>query len=749
MIAILLTYLFATFVPAVPQQQLRDERCVDPAAPLLELARAYDGMVPPATPRSVKAYELFKTYVAAPTPSNYHEALSEYQWLESFNPRDLHIKLALGVLYAAGPDVNFPGAEGYRHTAISNNSNADGYAGKLLPYVVAQDSTQWLAAVALTRIALVSPEKERMQQATSAVARVLAYDSTNIAARLAWHDLLIAQGRSAEALAFNATFPSVCVPMQHARAEALMLTGDSAAGVKLYLQALERASALDLHRFHDDIRVLATIAQLKEYEKTAPADRAPWILKLWRYNADSYARSLEARIVEHVVRAAFADANFRARQFVVSNDEAIDWIADSSHIVPWDSRGVLYVRHGAPLQRYRVLNQCLESYEAWVYSAEDKPWIVWFARQCLSPANGAPRLDDWRPIYAPPLCGRPFLTRPVPTLAVSLAKLDKDPETIDRRDIYTLLSQFDSRYNAFLTECAKDVTGSTLQMASLYGTFANEGQRVFRQAEWAESAFPHISKPAVMALAAYEFQDHAGNPELAALSWLRVADLRDSTSAAERMRFSYILTDSLISARRVDTTVVVPAGGLLVRSAVLIPNLPIGRGTLRIIALDPADSTRGALRSVPFNIRGNPDSRFGISDIVFAIPGAEGVLKRGSVALSPIPSHAVRVGETFRLFFEVYGISSQDSISVTVSVVRTNLSALEQLRSLFPGKRAARMLTFNRQADLDTRGVMVQDVDIMGDLLPGSYKVEMTVLVGTTEVKRRTDLHVVDEPKRW
>jgi hypothetical protein len=739
-LALLIPFILSSQAPQSPAP------CADPAIPLVELARTYK-FPPPHGSKAESAYRDMMKYFAKPNPTSYHNRLADYKWLEQMSTPDLHITMALGILYASGPDINFPGSVGYRHNMVANNALADDAAARALVSAIEQDPSQWLAAVGLARVSLVSPEPDRRVQAIAAVKRAMEYDPENVALQLAWHDLLVIEEKTQESLDFVRAHPHACAAVKHALAESLLLTGDTAAGAKLYIEALKNAGPDELHRFRDDMRVAASIGQLKKYEATPPAKRAAWILDFWQYSATSFARSLEARISEQMIRAAYADVHFRRRETVVSSDDP-NWMTDTSHVVPWDTRGVTYVRHGAPLRRFRVLNQCFEPYEAWVYSAEDQPWIFWFKRNCLSPESGGARGDDWYPTFGPPLCGSPFLPRPVPTLAEAKAKLEAHPEEIDRRDIYTLLSEYDTRYNDMLHECAKEALGVPTRTAQLLSTdFQREGVRLFNGAQWQESAGHQLENRVRLVVAAYEFQNAQHHSEIAALSWIPVADLSKGGTTATEMQFNYIIAeaDTSMIATRVDGSTTVPAranvNGIL-HNVVMIPDVKTGSSTMRVIALDAADTTRGGIRTAPLNVRGYPSPQ-GMSDIVLAIPDLAGILQRGSFSIEPLPGHIADFGQQFRVFFEVYGAEKGADVKTTLSVTRTDQSALQQLRSLFPGKVASRTLSFDRKAELDERGVFVEDVLLSGDFVPGQYVVEVTISFGGRKYTRHTGLTII------
>ena len=718
--------------------------CVDPATPLTELARNYP-FPTPTSARGREAHKDLQQYFARPTPRAYHNLVTDYKWVEQMSPADIHVPLALGILYASGPDINLPGATGYRHNAIANNALADDAGARALMKVVEQDPTQWIAAVAMTRIALVSPEPARTEQAISMVKRTLERDPSNIALQLAWHDLLVNQGKVKESLEFVRAHPHACAAVQHALAESLMLTGDTAAGAKLYMQALSDARPGDLHRYKDDMRVAATLGQIKDFDRTPAAEQAAWIRKFWNFSATAYARSVEARVTEQTVRAAYADRNFRRHEALLSSDNP-NWISDSMHIVPWDTRGVTYVRHGAPLHRFRIVKQCLQPFEAWVYSAEDQPWIVWFKRECFS-VTGAPRQDDWRPIFAPPHCGDAFIGNLGLDLELARRKYANTPDELDLRDIYSLLSQYDTRYADLVRECAKQPLGAITPTAGfLLYDLRREGIKLFDALQWQESAGHQLAKRVRLIVAAYEFRNEQAKAEVAAVSWIPLSDLGDGESRASSMQFKYVVVNGPLDATRVDGATKVPDSGAgangILHNVVTIPNPGSGNAKLRVIALDPADTTRGGIRTADLTLRGF-GTGYGLSDIVLAVPDVPGALVRGATSVEPLPGHIVDLGQPFRLFFEVYGVNQGDEVKTTVSLKRLDQSALQQLRSLFPGKVASRTLTFPRKAVLDTRGVHVEDVLVNGDLVPGDYAVEVSVSVNGKTSRRSTKLTVI------
>jgi tetratricopeptide (TPR) repeat protein len=248
------------------------------------MALAYDAWPAPPEGKARSTFERLKQYLREPDDSEYRSLVREYQKLAESHRSSTHIQLALGVLYATGPDLNPPGVSGYRNGVKLHLALADDNAARALSRVAKDDPSQWLAPALLTGIAVSTREKARIRQAAELVENALQHDPDNVAMQLAWSDLLVAQDREDEAVAFWGEHTPVCASELHAEAEALLLTGDST-GAQLYLDALHRAGPDELSRFYDDARVIFGPEDARAWASTAPEHRAGWLALFWERSA--------------------------------------------------------------------------------------------------------------------------------------------------------------------------------------------------------------------------------------------------------------------------------------------------------------------------------------------------------------------------------------------------------------------------------------------------------------------------------
>ena len=733
-----------------------DQSCLEPAMTVAHLSLAYDRWPAPSK-SDRKPFELLQKFMRTQSDADHGRAFNAYHFPpgNQDESEDPHLRLALGLLNTSGPDLDFDGADGYRHSRSRYNTNAERIGARQLERLLEDDPSQWLAAVALTRIAIGSRGEDRLKQAEWAVQRVLAHDSTIVAARLAWHDLLVAQGRYADAVRYMKTVSSGCAAVQHARAESIMLTGDTVLGPRMYIAALTNAGADELDRFYEDMLVMASRAELAEYDAVEPGQKPAWLRSFWDRNAAQYGRSLETRIADHTVRTAYADAHLKRDRVqtvagagpLFSKPTAFidDFIPDSSQAYPWDIRGVLYVRHGAPLHRLQLKDAC-SGQELWVYVADSASYVLEFRRDCGP--------HDWK-LRRKPVCGTPALDpEPVgkgeriitdfagraPTIEEAMQKALTTPDAMEVREMYVIAARYDPLYAELVSSCNVGAA-DTLKREHLRLAISLARQKLARELEWSNSAHRQFLNPLRMAVSAYVFRDAGAAPEVAVLSWVPLADLPQKA----KLRYSYSFITPQGDPIRADDVLDVPPQSTtagVAQSAYLWKPGPASAATIHVQAMTPADTMYGASRTRKIVIPTARPGTLSVSDIVVALPGENGPLVRGASSIAPLPDHNIRERESFRMFFELYGLQAGDEYTTVVRMKRTDRAGVSELRKLFPGRADERTVSTSATANVDGRGIAVHDVSIASDLLPGSYDLEVKVTSARGNATARTTLRV-------
>jgi hypothetical protein len=259
-----------------------------------------------------------------------------------------------------------------------------------------------------------------------------------------------------------------------------------------------------------------------------------------------------------------------------------------------------------------------------------------------------------------------------------------------------------------------------------------------------ESARRRLSRPLRLLASAYAFRDAGGRTELATFAWVPAADV-SQLDADAALQLNFALLGSTGAPVRVDTTALVRNGferdGAVLRMAVRFPSPPPVEGArLHVFVGDARDPERGGYAEQRIAAI-TPGAR-AISSIVVAVPGEAGPLLRGPHRVAPQPGHMVTLGESFRLFYELYGIARDAQVQTTIRIRRTREDDLEGVLARFSGKRAERELQFREPADPDGRGVVVRDVDIAGDLVPGDYAIDVLVRTSGAELRGSAALRI-------
>jgi tetratricopeptide (TPR) repeat protein len=712
-----------------------DTRCVDPATPLGALALTYENWPEALSPADSVALKRLRAYLAG--NGKYVDALKQYERLRAGN--GTYRSLGLGLVLATGPDLNFPGRRGYRFSRMDKNANANDVAARYLMGVVAADPTQWLAAVALARMALGTREPKRISDAVATLNIAKAANPTNETVTLALADLYVAtqKGDSAEGLL---TSIKNCPAAMHLLAVARILKGDTSVAPRDYFAALSLALPRDLDRFYEDAAVISTHAEREQYAALSGLARRTWLIEFWQRSADASGVLPHQRIARHFQRLEFAERNYRREVWGPPPEEDSDLLLESSLSLPWDTRGIVHIRHGAPDQIVRSLQGVLTRIpenETWVYLNADIPWVLQFTRRAG---------PDW--LFSIAIgCG---LARSPATLARSTNNrsqrlADLGGGATEARDYYLQLAQFDPRFGGLARYCGLASVGG--------GNVADYRSRVLQLRQYydplmtsiiaTESATTKFLRQMRMIVAAYSFQDISEHTEVLSVSWIPLSELRNPP--VERLRLTSTMVQGSVEGSRIDTTIALPSmresGRLLALATVWRNRIP-GPAYIRIVAADAGDAQRGSNQTRTIQV---PAASRGVSDVVIAEPEVQGVIVRDGASLAPIPNHSIPFGQAFRLYAEVYNVPAGAAVQTSIRVRLVDARGVEDLRKLFPRKQRERALTFESIAGSARPGMHVVDHVVANDLMPGMYSVELTATIGARNITRSAQL-IVEMP---
>ena len=171
-----------------------------------------------------------------------------------------------------------------------------------------------------------------------------------------------------------------------ARAAARMrMPGGEFEGATLYLQALERMTRASRSRFMADVRPLLTPVELDWWRSADLETLRPWIRNYWEHRSAMAGVRIEDRLAEHMRRVAVASRLY-APPGTGSGAAGYADVLQSPELnmLPFDDRGLVYVRRGPPLHEVHVATVDLFSELpslAWLYGNVEGPVDVFhFAR---------------------------------------------------------------------------------------------------------------------------------------------------------------------------------------------------------------------------------------------------------------------------------------------------------------------------------------------------------------------------------
>jgi hypothetical protein len=517
------------------------------------------------------------------------------------------------------------------------------------------------------------------------------------------------------------------------------------------------------------------------------------VREFWERSAAASARSVAQRLREHALRTSLAHREYRLqtirttalavnspRDFPQINLEkplgpdvspgadaldparspgALEAVAAQAAL-PWDARGIVHVRHGAPDTVIQTLSGVLiymPMTETWVYARATPPWLVHFGKW---------QGPDWFLLGPWVGCGDaapPAMSNPEPPVRANRSRIldpgvaavrakqaaasGANPGAQHARDYYLALARVDRRYDLLATHCAGLVTNPGRRVeaiASQVRALAADYGDVVSGLIRSESARRRLTRPLRLHAAAYSFRDASGEAELASFAWVPAADVSQLEADAS-LQLSFALLGTSGAPLRVDTTALVRDGferaGSVLRVAVRWPSPPPAEGArLHVFVGDARDPERGGYAEQ--RVITIPTGSLAMSSIVVAVPGEAGPLVRGDHRVAPQPGHVVTVGDEFRLFYELYGIERDAALETAVRIRRTREDDLEGVLAQFSGKRAERELQFREPAEPDRRGVVVRDVAIGGDLVPGDYAVDVVVRTPAGQLRGSTALRI-------
>ncbi|HSK18370.1 MAG TPA: hypothetical protein VK912_04475 [Longimicrobiales bacterium] len=634
--------------------------------------------------RVVSSLRRLREYELEPRRGTAYRARWDLERALARNPDSPDHHLALALLLRRGPDARVRLDDSDSGSFIDPRSLASAHALRALRTALELHPGLELAAVELARFARERHDAELLVEADAALAAANA--SGEVLLQRAF--IAVEQNDATRALTLAVQAAQAGADpgrVAYVRAVALLLSpATEQMGAAAYLAGLESAGEAAITEYHAASAPTFTLAEAAVWDTLVTAARPGWLSERWEIRAALSGVSLAERLGVHYRRLYEAYREFPL--YAPLRDAAN--MAGMAVLMGEDLRRHGLAPPGLMLTRFG-----------------DASWFRWVGMCGYVPFLPEDTLSMAKPLdaFLPPAAYRPVDETDIMLHedSRSMRAVDCDNPVALRRFVSDFVQgeryrpSFDARLNV---------------EAELYA---------FRAADGAEI----ISGITLTRAQALRLADTAGQVSLtSALAFIDTVAHR-ATRSEQPLRF--LLPDS--TSTRV----------LLARSAAT----PLhGRLDVRITVADVARRL-GAVVALTHTVPDFSGAALQLSDVVIAPQGSADRLRRGDVGLALAAGRRYRVGETFELYYEVYGLPA-DAPYRTRIVVAPEASALW---------RAARQLT-GREPDvltLEFDGRTGEPHEIYGTqelrtigtatLRPGRYRLQVEISDPETGASVRRD----------
>jgi hypothetical protein len=531
-----------------------------------------------------------------------------------------------------------------------------------------------------------------------------------------------------------------------ARAEALLRQpGRADAGAAAYFEGAALIDHTTAPRYFEQVRMIATERELAEWDTQPIEARREFIKHFWDLRAASSGKTVAERLAEHYTRLAEAQERFR-RQGKRGGAPAGSMLAQKfdAEQLPFDERGLIFVRHGEPLQIIRTSNSELRPNETWVYQLPSgKNQMYHFV--VLRDGTDYRLVDDVLLALDPSALELPY---------------DGIEALLDQRGAY------DARYNIIAarfeqirnnkwaastanvqclaqggTNClgagsaAGGMIGGVNAMLQTIATtrtaLAVENREAALTALATDTDRPEFREALPFYYDVYTFKGGEQNTDLTAAIAIPGTSLepRQTTEGlVYTVQLSLIVIDTSTNrVVRTDTTYSFRSDRRLgdgehVRLHTSLAASSSKTTIHRLVIRDLGKASRGQMYGGGTTVPSYLSAGLMISDIVLAEP-TDGTWERGTAKLALVPPRQFLESRPLTLFYELYNLPDATPYKTEISLAPTDKSGgLGSIKKLFGGKDGSMRLSFEGSARVDALGRVQETRRVTTQLKPGATR---------------------------
>ncbi len=522
-------------------------------------------------------------------------------------------------------------------------------------------------------------------------------------------------------------------PTLVARAQALLLQpGRDDAGAAAYFAAVDTLDAASAERLFQDVGVIATAAEVADWEHADLSGRRFWLHRFWERRAADSGVTPAERLAEHYRRLALARRDYLRNSRRGVNGSGVLLAETATGGSPFDDRGVVLLKRGLPERVVSTRSDGLLPNETWIYRAPDGTSNQLFHFVALRGSRDYSLVSDL-------LQALDGAVDPI-----------EDKARFDRAVISLIEDRaaFEPRYQAAVARLRADLltfnTGSRVidqtEIRRMVHTEVEsvdaEYRRQARQALASDVYVARYDRELPFHFDVFTFRAPFGRTDLTAAFAIPAegaAALEEQGRRVYPVALSIILQDTLTDdVTRRDTLVRIATAqplhaGDFLRAHVTLPVLPSDNTVYRVVARSPVVDA-GSVFTGTTRLKDYTGAGLQVSDLVLASPDSAGDWERGDLKLAVTLPRRFQPGHPFTLFYEIYNLAADAPYRthLTVDPVQGG-GALGSVKRLFGGGPPHIDLRFEDRARPDVTGALQELRRLGTDLPPGRYRMRITV----------------------
>lgn len=639
-------------------------------------------------------------------------------------PDDAWAWYGLGLTWARGPEVSAgtPRIVTFRAFQEALGTDPASRAVRALKRALELDPALTPAATALVPVAIEKHDVNALRVARNTLAAAQTRGEFSLTAldALARAERYLGNTAAAVDAARRAATMSGDDPVaRYDLAKALFLDGRDDEGSLAWHDAVDGMDADLGERIHEDLRAIADEWEEDRWDRLDTDGRREWIRDFWTTRAALSAVTVAERIGEHYRRLEVAGRRYyRHRKWGAVPTNALLLQRPD---LPYDDRGLVYVRHGEPYRIITSIGDPDSRNESWVYRLPEGGFRLLHFFQFGSAMRDAAVVGN--PDAMPANGGfgdgyRDFLLMRV----LPCGRWVDDRLVWDKRLRLLRCNQFDQL------------------------SISAEIRRDALDALHSDSDAPAFERDLALTYDLFTFRGEDGRTDVAAGVIVPLGEMTTLPAwqgIASEFDISLIVADTMFDrVARADTLIrfmrtAPESGDALARLTLSLPVTPGDDQVQRLVVSDSYDRLHGTLAGRGIDVPDYSGRDLMISDIVLAAPDSGGSFRRGDVALSLVPTREFE-GGAFRTYYEVYNLMPDSAYSTEIVIDKAGGGIGGFVRGLFGGGPEVR-LRFEETAS-PVAGLSAQLRRVDTSLEPGDYRIRVRITdraTGRTAEKER------------